>query len=182
MSDYERKINPVKASSTDQNYTDAYYSTDGDEFLCSREEFERVYKILGISATSKDVQTCLDGIRGGVLLEEKTCAKRGAGQTGTKYDDGKASIALIPVLAVEEEARVWSFGAKKYGQWNWSKGLSVVRIMSGVLRHIYAYLRGEDLDPESGLSHLAHARCGLGMLEHFRQSKREELDDRMHRG
>ncbi len=106
-------------------------------------------------------------------------AKPLANSAGVKYDQGKPMIALIPAVALEEEGKVWTFGAQKYGFWNWHKGLSYVRILSGVLRHISAMLRGEDIDPESGLPHAAHARCGLGMILQFQAENRKELDDRM---
>lgn len=36
--------------------------------------------------------------------------------------------------------------------------------MASTLRHLLAWQAREDLDPESGLHHLAHARADLGML------------------
>lgn len=97
---------------------------------------------------------------------------------GLKYDDGKPLLALVPARALEEEAKVWTFGANKYGTWNWKKGLVITRIMSALLRHAFAIMRGEDIDPESGCHHAAHIRCCAAMLIEFHYANRKELDDR----
>jgi hypothetical protein len=95
---------------------------------------------------------------------------------GKKFDENKAPLALIPPEAVEEEGRVWGMGAKKYGQHNFRSGICYTRILSALLRHTYAIIKGEDRDQESGLLHAAHVRCCAAMLIVF--SGREDLDDR----
>jgi hypothetical protein len=96
--------------------------------------------------------------------------------SGVKFDQDKPRMDLLDARAIEQLALVLSFGAKKYAAHNWRKGLSKSRLIAAALRHIFAYLRGENNDPESGLSHVAHAMCCcmflLG-LEH-----RPDLDDR----
>ena len=96
---------------------------------------------------------------------------------GLKFDGHKPAMAYLDPEALEEEAKVFGFGAEKYAPWNWRKGLAVSRLLAAVLRHIFAVLRGEDNDPESGLPHLAHARCGLAMAMWTLKHK-PELDDR----
>jgi hypothetical protein len=78
---------------------------------------------------------------------------------GTKHDDGKPALALLPFAAVEEVAKVLQFGAKKYNKYNYKKGFEYTRLVSAALRHLFAFGKGEDKDPETGLSHLAHAIC-----------------------
>lgn len=114
-----------------------------------------------------------------VKLTDQGTEAEASPQGGKKFDQDKPMIALLPPAAVQYEAAVWTFGGKKYGFWNWHKGLSTIRILSGVLRHIYAYLAGENTDPESGLPHLAHARCGLGMVLQLDHEGRTDLDDRL---
>ena len=95
---------------------------------------------------------------------------------GVKHDQDKPRMALIDPTAMTELAKVLTFGAQKYAAHNWRKGLHKSRLLGAALRHLFAYLGGEDKDPETGLSHAAHAMCCcmflLG-LEH-----RPELDDR----
>lgn len=99
---------------------------------------------------------------------------------GIKYDQDKPLVALIPASALEAEARVWTFGMQKYAAFNWTKGLSYMRILSAILRHTMAIMRGEDVDAESGQLHAAHVRCCAAMLIEFTMTHRTELDDRMY--
>ena len=52
------------------------------------------------------------------------------------------------------------------GCWNWSKGLSRVQILGSLLRHTFAYLRGEETDKDSGLSHTDHILWNAVALAH----------------
>jgi hypothetical protein len=97
-------------------------------------------------------------------------------QGGTKHDQSKPAVGLIPAEALEAEGYVWGFGARKYGEHNWRNGLSVLRICGAILRHTMAIMRGEDIDSESGQPHAAHIRCDAAMLIAFRD--RKDLDDR----
>ena len=93
-----------------------------------------------------------------------------------KHDGEKVRMELLDPYAVEQLAAVLTFGAKKYAPHNWRLGIRKGRLLAALMRHVFAYLRGEDKDPETGLSHIAHAMCCcmfiLG-LEH-----RIDLDDR----
>lgn len=83
---------------------------------------------------------------------------------GIKYDAEKIRTDLVSSLAIEELAKVLTFGAKKYTAHNWRLGMSWSRLIGACLRHVYAFMRGEDRDPETGLSHLAHAMCCIMFL------------------
>lgn len=96
---------------------------------------------------------------------------------GTKNDQGKVPMELLPMDAITEIAKVLQFGAKKYAPNNWRKGLAFTRVLGATLRHLFAWSLGEDLDPETGLSHLAHAGCEILFLLHF-EKYRVDLDDR----
>lgn len=87
--------------------------------------------------------------------------------SGTKHDDGKANLALLPPEALFAIAEVLTFGAKKYSPDNWRGGFPYRRVVSALLRHLYAWLRGEDNDPETGLSHMAHVGCNVMFLLTF---------------
>lgn len=82
---------------------------------------------------------------------------------GIKYDDGKTRFDLVIAEFVKEVADVFTKGLDKYPAWNYLK-LHKDRIVAAHLRHFNAYQRGELTDPETGLSHLAHATCCLQML------------------
>ena len=94
-----------------------------------------------------------------------------------KHDEEKPPMYLLPSESLEEIAKVLAFGAKKYSAHNWRKGMGWSRLLSAALRHLFAFVRGEDKDPETGLSHLAHAGCCVLFLLWYEQ-KRKEFDDR----
>lgn len=97
--------------------------------------------------------------------------------SGKKFDDEKVDMDLLSPYALEKIAAVMTYGKQKYGRDNWRGGIVFSRLLAAVMRHINAYRKGETLDPETGLSHLSHASCGLMMLLEFEET-RSELDDR----
>jgi len=97
--------------------------------------------------------------------------------SGARYNDGKPNFSLIPLVTLEDEARVWSYGERKYAAWNWAKGMPWSVPLACALRHISAWQRGEENDEESGLPHLAHAMCNLRMLMLYSKTY-PEGDDR----
>ena len=98
-------------------------------------------------------------------------------EEGKKFDAGKPRYDLIPVVPLRGVADVLTMGADKYGDNNWRDGIRWSRMFAAVLRHMYAFWKGEEIDDESGLSHLSHAACGLLMLEEYRL-KHRSYDDR----
>ena len=81
---------------------------------------------------------------------------------GIKHDSKKPKMNLLPPKAIVEVAKVLTFGAQKYGPENWKELEDLQnRYLAGALRHIFAHMDGEQLDPETGLSHMAHALCCL---------------------
>ena len=71
-----------------------------------------------------------------------------------KYDEGKEKYTMIPQLALKQVAKVFTHGADKYGDFNYSKQCDVLRYIDAMQRHTNQYLTGEDMD-ESGVHHLA---------------------------
>lgn len=90
-----------------------------------------------------------------------TCTK------GAKYDKDKPMYDLIPPSALEEFVNVLTFGAKKYAPDNWRlvpEGRR--RYFAAAQRHLWQFKRGETIDKESNLHHLAHAiTCLMFILE-----------------
>jgi hypothetical protein len=86
---------------------------------------------------------------------------------GIKYDNGKPEYGLLPPFALEEVAKVLTFGAAKYDRENWRKLDDIERrYFDAAQRHVWAIKRGETHDPESNLHHLAHSiTCLLFLLE-----------------
>lgn len=75
---------------------------------------------------------------------------------GTKHDQEKTRLELLDPIWLEGTGKVLTFGARKYAAWNWKKGIQLSRLLGACLRHIFAFLGGEDKDPETRLSRLYH--------------------------
>lgn len=97
-----------------------------------------------------------------------------------KYDSGKPKLHLVPPEAIIEAATVFGFGAEKYGENNWRKDIAKFpysRHYSSIMRHLFAFHSGEDLDPESGLPHLSHALTQM-MILIMTTKEAPKMDDR----
>ena len=79
--------------------------------------------------------------------------------------------------ALEPMVRVLMFGAKKYDDHNWKKGLNWTEICESLQRHMNAFLDGEDNDKESKLYHVGHILCNAMFLSYMFLF-RKDLDDR----
>lgn len=103
-----------------------------------------------------------------------------ANDPGVKFDDGKLPLDLWSPDALEATADILGLGAVKYVEWNWAKGLKYRRVFSALMRHLWAWWRGEDNDSEWNKHHLAHAMCCLMFLLHYEmnKSKYKKFDDR----
>ena len=77
---------------------------------------------------------------------------------GVKYDTDKIKMELIPPELLTEVGKVLTFGAKKYSERNWEKGMDWGRVYGALQRHLNSWMSGEEADPETGYSHLSHAR------------------------
>ena len=96
---------------------------------------------------------------------------------GVKYDDGKPRFDLIAPEFEGGLAGILGYGARKYADRNWEKGMRWGRCVAAFRRHFNAWMSGEDIDPESGLHHLDHAACCLMFLRAYVARKIGE-DDR----
>lgn len=87
---------------------------------------------------------------------------------GVKFDNGKIDYTLLfqdLPNACESVTKVLMLGANKYGRANYLK-VENDRYDKALLRHLMDYLKGIELDSESGESHLAHlVCCAMFLLE-----------------
>jgi len=97
---------------------------------------------------------------------------------GHKSDVGKNRLELLPYDAINEVGKVLTLGADKYGPRNWEKGIDYGRVYAALQRHATAWWLGQDKDPETGLSHLAHCAANALFLLAYEQRGRRALDDR----
>lgn len=102
---------------------------------------------------------------------------------GTKNDQGKPRWDLFPWDAAEQIVLVLTFGANKYADRNWESGIKYGRIFGAIIRHLWTWFMSKvtgqsSRDPETGLSHLAHAGCGILFLLSYEERMMTEFDDR----
>lgn len=83
---------------------------------------------------------------------------------GDRYNKGKTNWNLVDLKAHEQMVRVLEFGAKKYSPDNWKRGMDWSIVLASLKRHIAAFEKGEDYDPDSGLLHMAHVACNAHFL------------------
>lgn len=83
------------------------------------------------------------------------------------YGDRKIPLHLVPWAAMIATAEGLGEGAPKYGAFNW-RGTKVeaMTYIGAALRHIAAWVDGEDVDPDSktGKRHLSGALASLAIL------------------
>ena len=90
----------------------------------------------------------------------------------------KAPLSCIPMPPLYEEGLVMLSGAMKYGRHNWRvSGVKASVYFDATMRHMTSWWEGQDDDPESGLSHLAHASACLSIVRDS-QLQGNWVDDR----
>src|SRR5689334_23210509 len=107
----------------------------------------------------------------------RRCAEVYKSSEGIKHDNGKPQLSLLTYESLSAEARALMYGAKKYEKNNYKKGMDWSRIIDALMRHTAAFNAKEDIDPESGLSHVDHIKACAGMLAYY-VAKNVGNDDR----
>lgn len=101
--------------------------------------------------------------------------------SGARFNAGKTPFRFIPLNLLAGAARVFEKVTNRpvnpYPLWNWAKGMSWSVPYECMLRHLDAWYRGEEKDPDSGESHIDHVICNALMLKHYETAYREG-DDR----
>ena len=96
---------------------------------------------------------------------------------GHKDDQDKVRMELIPPEMMEAVGDILTVGAKKYADRNWEHGMKWSRPFGALMRHMWAWWRGEDKDSETGRSHLWHAACCIAFLVAY-EARGDGEDDR----
>lgn len=100
-------------------------------------------------------------------------------EQGLRYNTGKLRYDLLHPLATEGIVKVLTKGAEKYLPKNWEKGMSWMSVVASLKRHLAAFEKGEDFDPETGLLHMDHVQCNAHFLSAYYKIA-PQYDDRRH--
>ncbi|MEM4407896.1 MAG: DUF5664 domain-containing protein [Candidatus Caldarchaeum sp.] len=79
-------------------------------------------------------------------------------ETGAKRsnDADNERYSLISPVGLRRLAETYAEGERKYGAYNWERGMPILDILDHAIRHIYLYLDGDRSE-----DHLAHAAWNL---------------------
>lgn len=104
-------------------------------------------------------------------MEEKFFPPPSKTEPGLRYDAGKPRYDLIPAIPLDDLAALYEYGAKKYAERNWEKGMSWGRCFASLMRHAWAFWRGENYDVESGFHHMTHvAWNAMALVEYSKRA------------
>ena len=85
-----------------------------------------------------------------------------------RYNEGKPQWGLVHYGSLVPMVRVLEFGAKKYSPGNWKKKMDRTKLLESAQRHLAALMDGEEIDPETGESHIGNLMCnGMFYSYHF---------------
>lgn len=119
-------------------------------------------------------QLCLSQAESSDSCEVDTGATAGK---GLRYNKNKPEVHQVPTSLILAVAEVLKYGEKKYAKGNWKGGFEWTIPYDCLMRHMMAWLNGQENDEESGLSHLYHAAANIAMLIEFKETHKE-LDNR----
>lgn len=89
-----------------------------------------------------------------------------------KDTKGKTRLELVLPSTIEWLGRIRTYGVQKYKDPdNWKK-VPKDQYVGAAMRHFEKYRKGEYLDDESGMPHLAHAMCNLMFLLDMEDNER----------
>lgn len=94
-------------------------------------------------------------------------------EKGDRFNEGKPKWSLVHYGSLVPMIRVLEHGCKKYSPKNWQKGLDLTEILESMQRHLAALMDGEEIDPESGISHMGHIQCNA-MFYNYHKNKQDE--------
>lgn len=170
----------------DRNEDDHIFSTD----FKTIEEAENIYKNiislvnilndeLGGVVDEQGLALCIDSsgeVAVPVVFHDWSSPITEDNDQSAKADKGKLELSLVNPELVKAVAEVRMYGTEKYGDSeNWRK-VEPKRYVDALYRHLLAYIEGNEVDEESGLSHLSHMACNISFLldrEYLKEHKGE---------
>jgi hypothetical protein len=108
---------------------------------------------------------------------EQALLDRDKNEQALRYNQGKLEWSLVDFDSLEGLVRVLEYGKDKYARDNWKLGMPVTQVTESLMRHLFAFAKGEDVDPESGCRHISHVLCNAMFLEYILREK-QHYDDR----
>ncbi len=130
--------------------------------------------ILSLHKLTAEFAAGLSNYASTTITPPEQCESAFVSHVTSLLDSLKKESGLLKHSSTCPSTRVLVSGAN-----NWRGGISYSRLIAAALRHLFAVVRGEDLDPESGLPHVDHLGCCWMFLSNMMKT-RKDLDDRYH--
>ncbi|WP_077218249.1 dATP/dGTP diphosphohydrolase domain-containing protein [Acidithiobacillus albertensis] len=129
-----------------------------DTYTCSGEQYA------GVMRPADLISGLYDSEGEDSEYQPKTAEPAAWPTEAIKQDQGKPRYDLLPGDALDQIAQVLTYGATKYSPRNWESGMAWGRLYAALMRHCWAFWRGEDTDSETGMHHMAHAGACILLL------------------
>lgn len=134
-----------------------------------------------MSGTVEDFQRVgLEGVVAKAQDQPSVGARVVTSSTGGQKQAKREQFHTIPAEALFELSRLYEYGSSRYAPYNFRRGYDFSLSFDALQRHAWLWWNGEDVDPESGLSHMAsvawHALTLLMMVQS--EDMVGEFDDR----
>lgn len=167
--DHEDDYAPYKVVFSSEPFDYEWFREDELSAVIMQESSDSVNWSSEQSKSKIDTQVVYDDVKVVVELSKPVAVPMEIKPEGRKYDSGKPMYNLIPADALEEVVKVLTYGSLKYNEpaheENWRKvDHPEQRYFAAMQRHVWATRKGEMNDPESGISHYAHAITSLLFL------------------
>jgi hypothetical protein len=94
-----------------------------------------------------------------------------------RYNDNKPRWSQVHFESLVPMVKVLEFGEAKYGKSNWKIGLDRTEILESLSRHLFSLMDGEEIDAESGLSHIGHIMSNAMFYEYHTNKLKEHGKD-----
>src|SRR5690606_30022219 len=92
---------------------------------------------------ANQIADSLEGSKALAKLQQKAREENGFSEEGVKYDQEKERLDLIPFEAIFALGKVLTYGAQKYTNRNWEKGMDWGRLFGAAMRHLWCWWGGK---------------------------------------
>jgi hypothetical protein len=107
-------------------------------------------------------------------LEER---KEKQGQSA-RHNIGKTQLREVDPDFIMGLGEVLTASRKKYDEFNWAKPTKLSTPYESAMRHLMAFQKGENIDPDDNLSHLLKAAVNIMFMHYHITNNPEYSDDR----
>ncbi len=95
-----------------------------------------------------------------------------------RFNNGKIQTKEIDPAFILGIGDVLTKSREKYDAFNWTKNTKLSVPYESMMRHLMAFMQGEDFDKESGKHHLLHVATNVMFMYYYIRTNPDYSDDR----